>query len=133
MSSKKRVSESKMSKQGLPQWAKGTIVNPGNTREKRIFSRTVQELLQSKQIDVTFTIDSGDGDSKKKRIKVDSDKALAYGLAAAMIIRGMKGDAAAIRELINRAEGRAPEVERIPEAPEKSGQVIKYGDQDVQF
>jgi hypothetical protein len=84
-------------------WTKGQSGNPkGRPPNKKSFTQAVLELLEAQEIDVYWTVNG-----KKKELKVNSNKNMATGLAAALIIEGMSGNPTAIKELIDRAEGKA--------------------------
>ena len=83
------------------QFKKGTSGNPGG-RPKITFSGTVRELMEAQEIDVAWTVNG-----KRKTLHVESDKNLHYGVASALIMEALKGNVGAVKELIDRGEGRA--------------------------
>ena len=82
---------------------KGESGNPnGRPKLGSTFSETARELLEAKEINVSWTMNG-----KTKRLSLESDKDMYHGMVAALIIEGLKGNTKAIRELIDRTEGKA--------------------------
>lgn len=97
-------------KRGLvPAWKKGQSGNPkGRPKKGKAFSDIARQLLSAKKIDIRFTVPIN-GEFKTKRLYVDSDKSVYHGLVGVLISEGLKGNVQAIKELIDRAEGKARE------------------------
>jgi hypothetical protein len=94
--------------------AKGRFM-PGHTgnangRPKKIntFSDTARALLASKKIDIEYTFPHN-GVLKTAKVHFESSKTINHALIAALIKEGMDGNVQAIKELIDRTEGRAKE------------------------
>ena len=107
---------------GLMQaWKPGQSGNPkGRPPKGRCFTDAAREMLSAKEIDIFYTA----GDEKIKRLHLKSSFTLYHGLVAALIQRGLNGDVAAIKELIDRAEGKV--TEHIPEADKDIKIEIEY-------
>ena len=81
----------------------GQSGNPkGRPKKEHTFSDTAREMLAATSIDVTWTING-----KVKTLHLQSTKNMHYGMAAALIMESLKGNVNAVRELVNRVEGRA--------------------------
>ncbi|KKM26665.1 hypothetical protein LCGC14_1582460 [marine sediment metagenome] len=82
---------------------KGQSGNPnGRPKKENTFSDTAIELLGASEIDIKYTING-----KEKEIRLESNKNIYFGLVSALILEGLKGDVRAIKELIDRTEGKA--------------------------
>jgi len=81
----------------------GQSGNPkGRPPLEHTFSDTARELMQATSIDVSWTING-----KTKSLQLKSTKNMHYGMAAALIMESLKGNVNAIREIVNRVEGKA--------------------------
>ena len=90
-------------------WKKGQSGNPkGRPKKGKTFSETARALMAAKKIDIIYSFPS-DGKQKTKTLHIDSGKSVYHGLVAALISEGMKGNVQAIKELVDRAEGKAKE------------------------
>jgi len=104
--SEKQNRNNKKARPWLKQWKPGQSGNPaGRPPKEKTFSDTARMLLSATTIDITLT----DGKGKEKRIFLKSTKNFYHGLVAALIVEGLKGNVNAIKELIDRAEGRPPQ------------------------
>ncbi len=82
---------------------KGISGNPkGRPRKEKTFSDTAIKLLSSSNIEIKYEING-----KKKHINLTSSENIYCGLVSALIVQGLKGDVRAIKELIDRTEGKA--------------------------
>ena len=80
----------------------GQSGNPlGRPKKENTFSDTARSLMASKDMCITWEING-----KKRTLRVTADRNIYYGLVSALIIEGLKGDVRAIRELVNRTEGK---------------------------
>ncbi len=108
-------------------WEPGKSGNPnGRPKKDKTFSDTARELLAAKQIQVNFTVNG-----RLKSINIETDENMYYGLVSALIIEGMKGNVKAIKELVDRVEGKpsqAVEVSGVPgfQAPDLSHLSVKH-------
>ena len=73
-----------------------------------IVSEAMHEILNGQEIHVTLTING-----RKKELHVKADQNLAYGVAAVAIQKAMAGDVKAIREVVDRVQGRPPQSIRL--------------------
>jgi hypothetical protein len=82
--------------------------NGGPRREKR-FSTILANLLESSELDASysFTDDNGVLITKRIKVKADNGKTLFHALALALIAKGLAGEIPAIKEAIDRLEGKA--------------------------
>ena len=86
----------------------GQSGNPkGRPKKEHTFSDTARELMAANSIDVSWTIVDGNGQKKTKTLQLKSTKNMHYGTAAALIVEALKGNVNALREIINRTEGKA--------------------------
>lgn len=94
-------------------WKPGQSGNPhGRPKKERCFSDIARQLLSAKSLDIEYTFPK-DGKLIKNRIAIDSNKSIHHSLCAALIREGMSGNVQAIRELIDRTEGKAKEIVSI--------------------
>jgi len=85
------------------QFKKGKSGNPkGRPKMESTFSDTARELMEAKEINVSWNING-----KEKKLRLTSDHNMYHGIAAALIVESLKGNTKAIRELIDRTEGKA--------------------------
>ncbi len=102
--SNKKLEGKKRSLANLQPAQKGEVRNPyGRPKKEHTFSDTARELLSAEELCIEITLTDG----KKKRIELKSTKNFHYGLVAALIVEGLKGNVQAIRELVDRVEGKA--------------------------
>ena len=80
----------------------------GRPRKEKCFSDIARSLLGAKKIDIEYTFPSG-GTMKTAKVHIESDKTIYHGLVCALVKEGMDGNVQAIKELIDRTEGRAKE------------------------
>lgn len=72
----------------------------------RSFGKVARDLLQSKEIEMRWkTKDTG----REKVLRIRADKDFYHHLVGVLIVEGMRGNLAAIRELMDRTEGRPPQ------------------------
>jgi hypothetical protein len=84
---------------------KGEVRNPnGRPPLEKTFSDTARELLKADNIDITYTINGVD-----KTLSMKATKNMHYGIASALIVEALGGNVQAVRELIDRTEGKAKE------------------------
>ena len=103
MKKTKTVKKGKKTKIGeATRFKKGGPGGPGRPKKEHTFSDTAREMLAATAIDVTWTING-----KVKTLHLQSTKNMHYGMAAALIMESLKGNVNAVRELVNRVEGRA--------------------------
>lgn len=82
---------------------KGQSGNPnGRPKKENTFSDTAVELLESSSIEIKYTLNG-----EEKEMVLQSSKNIYCGLVSALIVQGLKGDVRAIKELIDRTEGKA--------------------------
>jgi hypothetical protein len=94
---------------GPQKFAKGVSGNPnGRPKKERCFSDIARQMLASKKMDITYTFPK-DGKLVTSRVSIDSDKTIYHGLCAALVREGMGGNVQAIKELVDRTEGKARE------------------------
>ena len=104
---KQQQNKSKKKVPGTP-FPKGKSGNPkGRPKKEHTFSDTARELMAANSIDVSWTIVDGNGQKKTKTLQLKSTKNMHYGTAAALIVEALKGNVNALREIINRTEGKA--------------------------
>jgi len=84
----------------------GEIRNPnGRPKKENTFSDICRELLQSKEIDITYTFPKK-GTMVTSHMHMSSDKTMNHSLAAVLIKEGMGGNVKAIQEIIDRTDGK---------------------------
>jgi hypothetical protein len=87
----------------------GISGNPnGRPKKEKAFSEIARNLLASNKIDIEYTFPSG-GTMKTAKVHLESTKTIYHGLVAALVKEGMEGNVQAIKELIDRTEGKAHE------------------------
>ena len=90
----------------LKPFAKGQSGNPnGRPKKEKCFGDNARELLQATELHIELTLASG----KKKVIGLTSTKNFYHGLVGALIVEGLQGNVQAIKELIDRADGKVPD------------------------
>jgi len=85
----------------LKPFSPGNPGGPGRPPKENTFSDTARALMAAKDIDVTWTTNG-----KQHAIKVTSDKNIYYGVVSALILEAMEGNIPAIKELIDRTQGK---------------------------
>jgi len=106
------------STKNLKPWAKGCSGNPkGRPPKAKAFAETVRELLAADSITVSWSIGF-----QHKTLNLKTDASFYHVLAAVLINEGLKGNIQAVRELIDRTEGKAIQttIETTPHDPVKS-------------
>jgi len=84
----------------------GVSGNPeGRPKKENTFSDICRELLQSKEIDITYTFPKK-GQMVTSHMHMQSDKTMNHSLAAVLIKEGMSGNVKAIQEIIDRTDGK---------------------------
>ncbi len=84
------------------QFKPGQSGNPeGRSKKEKTFSDTARQLLEAKSVDITFKSNKG----KEKRIHLESSQNFYHSLVVALLMKALKGDVRAIRELANRTDG----------------------------
>jgi hypothetical protein len=87
----------------------GQSGNPkGRPKKEKCFSDIARQMLASKKMDITYTFPK-DGKLVTSRVSIDSDKTIYHGLCAALVREGMGGNVQAIKELVDRTDGKARE------------------------
>jgi hypothetical protein len=100
----------------------GYTANPnGRPKKENTFSDIARALLSSKSIDITYTFPK-DGEIVTSKMQITSDNTFNHALAVALIKEGMGGNVQAIKELVDRTEGKVSDSMRIgsldkPETP----------------
>ena len=90
-------------------YKKGESGNPlGRPKKEKTFSDTARLLLAANELDIDLII-TKDGKVKKRNIHLETTKSFYHGLVSALISEGMKGNVHAIKELIDRADGKVKE------------------------
>lgn len=84
---------------------KGIVPNPkGRPLKSETYSDTLKELLQGKDIKVSWNING-----KEKSLNVSSTKNIYYGIASSQIMEALKGNVQAQKEIVDRVQGKAPQ------------------------
>ena len=105
----------------------GESGNPkGRPKKENTFSDTARDLLAATSIDISWTITDAKG-THKKNLKLESTKTMHHGIAAALIVESLKGNVQAVREIINRVEGKAVQ----PISGELKGDMILHFDKEA--
>jgi hypothetical protein len=87
----------------------GETHNPnGRPKKEKCFSDIARTLLGAKKIDIEYTYPK-DGKNFTRKMHVESDKPMYHSLVAALIREGMDGNVQAIKELIDRTDGKVTE------------------------
>ena len=95
-------------------WTKGESGNPvGRPKNEKSYVKAARDLLASTEIKISFKVKQG-RDVQKKTIDISSDHNMYYALAATMIIEGLKGNHKAVKDIMDRVEGR-PNVKDVDE------------------
>lgn len=96
-------------KGGKHLFKKGESGNPkGRPKKEKCFSDIARQLLSAKKLNIEYTFPK-DGKEVTARVSITSDKTIYHGLCAALVREGMGGNVQAIKELIDRTEGKAKE------------------------
>jgi len=86
---------------------KGKSGNPyGRPKKDKCFSDIARQLLAAKRLDIEFSFPK-DGKMHTSKMHIDSDKDIYHALIAALIREGMAGNVPAIKELMDRTDGKA--------------------------
>lgn len=102
-------SEKQTNNRGGRLFQPGVSGNPhGRPKKEKCFSDIARQLLAAKKIDIEYTFPSG-GVMKTAKVHLESTKTIYHGLIAALVKEGMDGNVQAIKELIDRTEGKAQE------------------------
>lgn len=97
----------KQSKNSGVRFKPGVSGNPkGRPKKERCFSDIARQLLASKKIDIEYSFPK-EGKLVTSKMHMESSDSMYHSLAAALIREGMAGNVNAIRELIDRTEGKA--------------------------
>lgn len=87
----------------------GNTANPnGRPLKENTFSDIARTLLSSKEIHIEYTYPK-DGALVKRSLNITSDNTINHSLVAALVKEGLDGNVNAIKELIDRTQGRAPQ------------------------
>jgi len=87
-------------------WIKGKSGNPnGRPAKRKAISEAMREIIEGKSISMVVKYEEND-EERTEKIKVSGNKNFAYGVAAMVISKAIKGDVHAARELIDRMEGK---------------------------
>lgn len=88
----------------------GKTANPnGRPKKEHCFTDIARQLLGSKKINIEYTFTQVNGTEKTAKFCMESDRPIYHGLVCALIKEGMGGNVQAIKELIDRTEGKARE------------------------
>jgi len=88
-------------------WLKGKSGNPaGRAPNRKAISEAMREIIEGKSISMVIKYEEDGEEEKTEKIKVVGNKNFAYGVAAMVISKAIKGDVHAARELIDRMEGK---------------------------
>ena len=91
----------------------GTSGNPaGRPKKADTFSDIARTLLASKELDITYTYPK-DGVMVTRKMQITSNNTFNHSMAAALIKEGMDGNVTAVRELIDRTEGKVTDNIRV--------------------
>ena len=91
------------------QLEKGYSGNPkGRPPKEKSFSDTARRLLNATELDIDL-ITEKDGEKKVEKVKFTANQGLYHALVCALLKEGMRGNVQAIRELIDRADGKVRE------------------------
>ena len=82
-------------------YQKGNPGGPGRKPGQKYYSDAVRQLMMGESIKVKWVVNG-----KKKELKVTSSENFFHGLAAIQIMQALKGDTRAIKELVDRVEGK---------------------------
>ena len=100
---KKRMANLKPAKKGE------ASRNPkGRPKKEHTFSDTARELLSASDIKVTWIVNG-----KEKILTIKSDNNMHHGMVAVLIMESLKGNVQAVKELIDRTEGKATENRKV--------------------
>jgi len=81
--------------------------NPrGRPRKETCFADIARDMLASKEINITLTAPDG----QKKQIGLKADKTFRHALITGLIREGLKGNVAAIKELVDRTDGKVSDL-----------------------
>jgi hypothetical protein len=87
----------------------GYTANPnGAPRKEERFSEAARRMLAAREVDITYSFPK-DGQLITKKLHIQSDKTINDSLVAALVKEGMDGNVQAIKELVDRIEGKARE------------------------
>jgi hypothetical protein len=88
---------------------KGQSGNPnGRPKKEHCFSDIARQILSAKKLDIEYTFPSG-GTMKLSKVHLESDKTFYHSLVCALLKEGLDGNVQAVKELIDRTEGKAIE------------------------
>lgn len=105
-------------------WKTGESGNPkGRKKGVLFFSEVARNLLQAKKIDITYSFPK-DGAMIRSHMHMESTHSIAHSLVAALIKEGMGGNVQAIRELIDRTQGKSVESIDMTTGGEKMNSII---------
>jgi len=83
----------------------GQSGNPkGRPKLHNTFSDTARSLMEAQEVNVTWEVG---GKKKSVKLKMGEKQNIYFGLVSALILEGLRGDTKAIKELIDRTEGKA--------------------------
>lgn len=81
---------------------KGVSGNPtGRPKQKKHLSDALRDILQSTSLSINFIINGN-----KKKVTLESDKVIAYGVAAKLVGSALEGNIRAIQTIFDRMEGK---------------------------
>ena len=83
----------------------GNLNPKGRPRKEHTFSDIARELLSSQAICLKYQIDS-----QQKEISLTTEGNFYHSIIATLILKALDGNISAIRELIDRTEGKAKEI-----------------------
>ena len=87
----------------------GNNANPhGRPLKKNTFSDIARALLEAREINIEYTFPKA-GQMVTSKLHMESDSTINHSLIAALIKEGLDGNVNAIKELIDRTEGKAIE------------------------
>jgi hypothetical protein len=102
----------------------GNNANPnGRPRKETTFSDIARTLLASREIHIEYTYPK-EGRLLTSKLNIVSSNTLNHSLVAALIKDGLDGNVAAIKELIDRTEGKAQEYKDVTSGGDKLHNII---------
>jgi hypothetical protein len=86
----------------MSKFVKGISGNPvGRPKQKKHLSEALRDILQSTSISIDFVVNGN-----KKKVKLESDNIMAYGIAAKLVGSALEGNIRAIQTIFDRMEGK---------------------------
>lgn len=113
----------------------GQTLNPnGRPKKAQVYSDVLRDLLSGEEIHVVIHYPS----NKKKKptmihLQVDSGKNMYYAVAAAQLIKAIKGDTYAAKEIIDRVQGKPAQAITVDDRTESKKQVMIIAGKQIEF